>query len=191
MLRIRNIMTAHVHSMSPDFSIRDAMEFLTAKRISGAPIVENGQILGVVTVTDLIAFASSLPRHRDEPLDVEEWAADEEPEADDEDDDSAYFRDMLGDEGEDADVRFREAEHPDGSRLDDVAVAEVMTDKLHTLPSTTEISQAADYMRRAGIHRVLVVDDGKLSGIVTVSDIAGAVADHRVAARTYVFGHEL
>ena len=191
MLRLRNIMTGHVHTMSPDFTIRDAMEFLAAKKVTGAPVVEYGQVLGVVSATDLIAFAASLPSNRHERAEDEEWPDVEQTETDESVDESAYFSEMLEDAGDDVDVRFREAARPDSNALDEVTVVEVMTDKVHSLPSTTEVSRAADYMRRAGIHRVLVIDDGKLCGIVSTSDIAGAVADHRVVARTYVFNHEV
>jgi CBS domain-containing protein len=49
------------------------------------------------------------------------------------------------------------------------------------------VTLAAANMERKGIHRVLVVDDQQLVGIVTTMDITRAVADHRLTNRTFVF----
>jgi CBS domain-containing protein len=43
-------------------------------------------------------------------------------------------------------------------------------------------------MRRAGIHRVLVMEEGELLGVVTTTDLANTVADQPTPARVYVFG---
>ena len=46
----------------------------------------------------------------------------------------------------------------------------------------TPVELAADKMRTAGVHRALVIDEDALIGIVTTTDIADAVADHRLTA---------
>jgi CBS domain-containing protein len=52
------------------------------------------------------------------------------------------------------------------------SVADAMTRAATTVPETASAAEAAAIMVRRGIHRVLVVsDDGRLSGIVTGSDI--------------------
>jgi CBS domain-containing protein len=71
--------------------------------------------------------------------------------------------------------------------LEEHVVSEVMTRDVLSLPSTTDVRVAADVMRRAKVHRLLVIDDGKLRGIVSAMDIARAAADGRLTARTYVF----
>lgn len=187
MLRLRDIMSRDVLTMSPNFSIRDAMEFLATKRVSGAPVIEDEAVIGVVSASDLIAFAASLPdARRERPDDAREWIDDEDSGNWENDDEArTYFTEMLADAGDDVDVRFREADRPVSNGLDDHTVADVMTEMVRSLPSTTEVSIAAEYMRSARIHRILVMDDGKLCGIVTVSDIAGAVADQRVTRRIY------
>jgi acetoin utilization protein AcuB len=72
--------------------------------------------------------------------------------------------------------------------LDDVTVGELMTRELKSLAANSSVEQAADFMRRNQIHRVLVTDDGKLVGIVTTTDVVKAVAEHRLRTKTYVFG---
>ena len=189
MLRLRDIMTPKVLTMSPDFTIRDAMEFLATKRISGAPVVEDGEVIGVVSATDLIAFAASQPGARGETgSDDIEWEDDEDLENSEETDEAGtYFTDLLSDAGDAVDVRFRAGERSITTALDDHTVSEVMTEHIHSMPSTTEVGQAANYMRDARIHRLLVMDRRNLVGIVSASDIASAVADNRLTTRTYVF----
>jgi CBS domain-containing protein len=46
-------------------------------------------------------------------------------------------------------------------------------------------------MRRMGVHRLLVVDDGQLAGIVSSMDIVRAVADHKLEVRRFVFNADV
>ena len=62
-----------------------------------------------------------------------------------------------------------------------------MTRSLWALPPDESVESAAELMRRNSIHRVLVMEGDQLAGIVSASDISGAVADHKLTARTYVF----
>jgi CBS domain-containing protein len=55
------------------------------------------------------------------------------------------------------------------------------------LTPETLVTAAADYMRRAKVHRVLVMAGKQLLGLVSSSDITAAVADGKLTARTYVF----
>ena len=61
MLRLRDIMTTNVITLDPNLSIREAMEVFTSKRISGAPVIAGGEVIGVVSATDLLQFAAALP----------------------------------------------------------------------------------------------------------------------------------
>src|ERR1051325_2565254 len=77
---------------------------------------------------------------------------------------------------------------PSRTSLEDVTVAELMTRDLKSLAPNCTVEQAADFMRLNQIHRVLVIDEGKLVGIITTTDVAKAVAEHRLRTNTYVFG---
>lgn len=72
--------------------------------------------------------------------------------------------------------------------LDQVTVSELMTREPKSLPPNCTVEQAADFMRKNQIHRVLVMDGPRLVGIVTTTDVARAVAEHRLRSRTFVFG---
>ena len=71
--------------------------------------------------------------------------------------------------------------------LEEITVDEVMTRKVHCLPPDSLIEEAAAIMVEKQIHRILVMDRGSLLGIVSTSDLAKTVAQHRTGHRTYVF----
>lgn len=191
MLRIRDIMTTDVVTLSPDASLRDAMDTLTSRHITGAPVVAAGRVAGVVSLTDLAEFAASqpgVPTLRPPVDEPDEWEnagdmayLDDPP--------SAYFAELYDDAGADVAARFDQSESPEWNALEDHTVAEAMSRRISVLPPDAPVDHAAAVMRRAGIHRVLVMDGGELLGVLTTTDIANAVADHRLQSRVYVFGH--
>lgn len=191
MLRIREIMTTDVVTLSPDASLRDAMEALTSRHITGAPVAAGRKVIGVVSLTDLAEFAAAspgVPTLRppvDEPDDWENAgdlpSPDEPP--------SAYFAELYDDAGADVTLRMDHTDSPEWNVLEDHTVAEAMNRRVSALPPDAPVDHAAAVMRRAGIHRVLVMEGPELLGVLTTTDIANAVADHRLQARTYVFGH--
>ncbi len=58
-LRIRDIMTTDVITLAARTSVEDAARSLTFHHVSGAPVIEGGRIVGVVSKSDLVD-----PRHR-------------------------------------------------------------------------------------------------------------------------------
>lgn len=62
MIRLRDIMTKDVFSVSPALSIREAAELFSSRHIGGAPVVDDhARVIGVITATDILEFASALP----------------------------------------------------------------------------------------------------------------------------------
>lgn len=87
-------------------------------------------------------------------------------------------------DGAEASVEFTKRRR---TPLEEVTVSEVMTRTVHSLPPDCFVDKAAEYMRDASIHRVLVMDGDRLLGIVSTTDVAAAVAEHKIRSRTYVF----
>ena len=50
---IRNFMSTPLITLSPGTSFRQALHLFTAKHIHGAPVMEGGKLLGIVTLTDI------------------------------------------------------------------------------------------------------------------------------------------
>jgi CBS domain-containing protein len=150
MLKLKDIMTRDVVSAVPDMTIRDAMELLSERHISGAPVIDGGKVVGIFSSSDLLALLADLN--------------DTTP--------SLTFR------------RRKSRTTP----LEDVTVDEVMTRKVQSLPPDCSIEEAAQVMMKKQIHRVLVMEGDTVLGIVSTSDVAKAVAEHKIGSRTYVFG---
>lgn len=191
MLRLSDIMTRDVLTVPPQLSVRDAMALFATRHITGAPVVSSqSKVVGVVSLTDLAEFAAGSPGVPTERMDQAEWGEwdreDELPEGTEPP--SAFFSDLWDDAGAEVSERIGGTEGPEWSALDEHTVSEVMSRRISSLPPTTAVDSAADFMRTAGIHRVLVMDGEKLVGLVSTSDIAAAVADHKLAKRVYVFG---
>jgi len=195
MLRVRDIMTTEVVSVGPETSVRDAIDLLANRHLSGAPVISGGRIVGVVSATDLMTFLAQLPGVPTTWAFGSEIGEDLEVTAQEADADtawqSAYFADLWDDVGADATARFESTASPEWDALSEHEVSEVMTRApLHVVVPDDSAELAARVMQSEKIHRVLVVKDGRLVGIVSSLDIARAAADHRFSTRTYVFNHD-
>jgi CBS domain-containing protein len=51
---VREVMTSEVITVDPRATITECMKIITAKRIRHLPIVENGELVGLVTLADLV-----------------------------------------------------------------------------------------------------------------------------------------
>lgn len=189
MLRVRDIMTSRVVTLSPSQSLRDAVEALVSYRIGGAPVVDGERVVGVLSAPDILEFESVTPPAEGSPEEeeggdaadgVREWEEDEALS-------SSYFTDWWPDEGPDVAERFASDRGSQWDHLADHTVGEVMSRTICTVDGRTEVSYAAQRMLAAGAQRALVMDEGTLVGILTTTDIVRAVAEHRLTVRQYVF----
>lgn len=189
MLKVRDIMTADVVTVSPDLSLRDAMELFSSRHISGAPVAVGGKVVGVVAASDLLALAASLPgvptERDDGPEDddwelAEEWTEGEEPPA-------GYFSELWSDIDAEVPERMSHPDSPDWNALEAHTVDEAMTRRVCALRPEVGVRAAADFMRSAHVHRVIVMQDGKLVGIVSTMDLVGAIAEGRLVSQRYAF----
>ena len=194
MLKLRDIMTADVVTLSPETTLREAADILATHHVGGAPVMEDGgRVVGVVSQGDLLAFEASAPPVQ-EPQDVEsssEWEEWDEP-PDWETDDSPparFFTDLWVDAEQEVSARMAEPSprEPQHDPLSEHMVSEIMTRKVLSLPPDADVSVAAERMRSASVHRVLVIESGRLLGIVTTMDLTRAVADGRIGRNTFVF----
>jgi len=52
--RVRDIMSSPVYSVGLDHTVDDCMRIVTAHRIRHLPVVQDGKVLGVVSIGDLV-----------------------------------------------------------------------------------------------------------------------------------------
>ncbi len=57
---VRGAMTAPVLTVRPDISAERAAHILKIEKIGALPVVENGELIGILTITDILdAFSAS------------------------------------------------------------------------------------------------------------------------------------
>lgn len=189
MLRVRDIMTPDVITVSPEISLRDAMELFSSRHISGAPVVAGGKVVGVVAATDLLALAAAVPgvptdregAAEDDAWElVDEWVEGDEPPAE-------YFSELWADVGAEIPERIAYPEGPEWNALEAHTVEEAMTRRVYALRPGVDVRAAAEFMRSARVHRVIVMEDGELVGIVSTMDLVRAIAEGRLTSQRYAF----
>lgn len=190
MLRLQDIMTRNVVTVSPQLSLRDAMDLLTSKHISGAPVVVSGKVVGVISLTDLAELAAATLHMPTQNPEISEWPQNQDPVEwiDEDEPPAAYFAQLWEDSDANVFERMAETGGPEWNGLEEHTVGEAMSPKVLSLPPDALVEDAAAVMRRAGIHRLLVMEGLNLVGLVSTKDISDAVADHRFTSRVYVFG---
>ncbi|GAC1453437.1 MAG: CBS domain-containing protein [Steroidobacteraceae bacterium] len=65
---VRDIMTAAVLTVSLDTSVQECMQLMTDKRVRHLPVTEDGRVLGVVSIGDLVKAVIAEQRREIEQL---------------------------------------------------------------------------------------------------------------------------
>jgi CBS domain-containing protein len=179
---VADVMATDVVTVNDEQSLRDIADLFSARHISGAPVTSASRLVGVISIGDILAFEAGTPGapREDtgqtvdgEPGTVEEWEEGLEPPA-------AFFTEMWADVGADVTERFVELKGPEWDVLAEHTVGEAMTPRVFAVAPNASLAKAAAEMLRAGVHRLLVTDKGKLMGIVTTTDIVRAVAGKKL-----------
>lgn len=175
MLRLKDLMNPNVVSVAPDLTLRELMEVFTEQEVSGAPVVSGGVVVGVISMTDVFQFQEDAPE-----ITLQPGAAQDEGNgapARKAGSTTEYFAETQEPSEIEAFEWMKATGGEDWSLLDEYTVADVMTRDVMSQASDTPVQAAARYMLEHQIHRVLVVDQGQVRGIVTTTDIVRAVAD--------------
>lgn len=163
-VKVREIMSASVHQVSPGLRLVDLESQLSSQRISGAPVVERGEVVGIVSRSD-IERAVSQERVR--------TAA------------AAVFYQQTDIAAEPGAV---DPIDPAGPALDSLrksTVRDVMTREVISVAGDDSVGDAASLMKSRRIHRLLVIEEGRLVGIVSSFDIVCLVADFPVVTSSH------
>jgi CBS domain-containing protein len=51
---VAQIMSTPVHTVTPKGSVQDCMRLMTERRVRHLPVVENGRVIGVISIGDLV-----------------------------------------------------------------------------------------------------------------------------------------
>jgi len=59
-IKISEIMTPNIITITPDKTLEEAADIMTENKIKKLPVVDNGKLVGIVTATDLVAYEKDL-----------------------------------------------------------------------------------------------------------------------------------
>jgi CBS domain-containing protein len=148
-LTAADVMTHAVYSVAESMDLRETMTALGERGISGAPVLDdNGRLVGVISQTDIVIYYLG----REDELAVEG---------------DFYQRAHLRGET----VRGFQVLDTNVSRVKDV-----MSQVTVTAPSDTCLRELAQIMVRREIHRVIIVDEGEIVGVVSALDLLRPLA---------------
>ncbi|TVP45721.1 MAG: CBS domain-containing protein [Gemmatimonadales bacterium] len=171
-------MESDLITVPPGTPVSELATLLDRAGITGAPVVDDeGVLLGIVTVRDVMRLA----REATEVPEAARWGlgtllSDEGVGSMDLPLEGEFFAYYVMPGGGFVDLRDRIRQLPE-SVFNGYQVADIMTSDPVTTPSSTRIRDLARLLVDRKIHRALVVDDGKLVGIVTSTDVLRAVAE--------------
>jgi CBS domain-containing protein len=175
-MNVRDIMRTDVVTAHPDHTVRELTRLLAEHGISGVPVVtDSGEVLGVVSSSDVVrvaAEADSIPVTGTRWIPVSAPESTVDPEDPPVDPYSDYF---LPEEAPIVGPDWDTGE-ADGA-MDQLTVSDIMTPVTFTVEGKASVAELADFLVRGGIHRALVLNEGRLEGIVTAMDILRVVAE--------------
>jgi predicted transcriptional regulator len=144
---VKEIMNPEVMTVRDNMSIQDLANFLTEMEISGAPVVdEEGRLMGVVSMTDIV--------HR----------TTEGVEVPGEESSLSFYH---GWEKKLSEEEIRQLHTQDEGNL----VSDIMTPTVYSVTEDTNIPEIAETMINSRIHRVLVMREDQVVGIITSLDM--------------------
>ncbi len=158
-----DLMSPEVLTVPEDMTVRELAGFLIDHEITGAPVVDaEGRLTGVVSVVDIADMAAGAEEE------------DEGAEAGEEGERIGFFarafRDVLS-AGERKELDVFSGD--DG----EVRVGEIMNPDVYSVPEDATVSEVASTLLDHHVHRVVVIEAGRVLGIITTSDLLGLLVD--------------
>lgn len=152
-MKVKDFMNPDVVFCKPDDTVREAAKTLKDNNISGAPVLEDGKLVGIISEGDLLELLV-IPEKGDlwlpSPFEVIE----------------VPIRELLS---------WEETK----KMLSDVGstkVEDIMTKEVHTISSEASVEEASELMVRRRINRLPVMEKDHVVGIVTRGDIIKGLA---------------
>lgn len=143
MIRVKDIMTITVISVTPETEIVHAARIMLEKRINGLPVVNSkGSVVGIICQSDLVSQQKTIPV-------------------------PSIFSFLDGFMPLTSMKRLEK----EVEKIAAITVSQAMTPKPVTVTPETGIEKVAELMVDKSFHTLPVVEDGKLVGIVGKSDV--------------------
>ena len=157
LLLAREIMTPSIKAVPQSWTMDRLARFLTDNEIAGSPVTDDsGDIIGIVTLKDITEFRWNASRPETEAR-------------------------LTKDEAREA-RRLRMVIYEGMGKLP-VEVRDIMTPILLSVEEDTPVREIAKTMMAEHLHRIFVILDGKITGIITTYDLLKIIADRDMTQR--------
>ena len=150
MLNVEKIMQSDPRTVSPELTLVDLERLFLSSRFTGFPVVENERLVGVISRSDIIR-SMVVERSRSEQL-------------------SDFYCGAPAHSLEATAARV-------GMRLAEQKVEDVMIRNVVSIDSSESLQRLSQIMLEGNIHRLPVMNDNKLVGLITTMDLVRAIAE--------------
>ena len=160
-LLIKQFMKRSVRTVPSDLTLPELEKAFVKESVSGFPVVDDGELVGVVSRSDVVR--QLFWEHR-----AAETTSDFYFDAD------GFHEVPL--------VTFEQIADRVGERIEQLRVKDVMSCNLVKVSPEQPLRMVAQALTDNHIHRVLVTENDQLVGLVTTLDLARLIANGRVKA---------
>jgi len=157
-MKVRDFMNKEVFFVKPEFSIFEVAKVFSKIDISGAPVVDKGKVVGVVSISDLTKFMSIKLADAETVvsnpsslsfllLNFARFSKD-----------SAGFKKEM-------------------DRISKTKIKHIMSKNVFCISPDANLFEAATIMDKNDVNRLPVVEKGKLVGIIAKADLLKALVE--------------
>ena len=150
-IRARNIMSTTLITVEPSTTVREVIRLLLDHRVSGVPVCDGETVVGIISAGDLI-LRERVYRQRGG---------------------MAFLAQQLFEDHERQAIEFRKAHG--------LVASDVMSQPVQTVLPGTPVEEIAHIMTERHIKRLPVVNNGRLIGIVSRSDVLRAAYERLIS----------
>ncbi len=169
MRTVRDVMQTDIIGVRKGTSAQELVELLDEEGISGVPVLDtDDRVLGVVSRTDVVRMLAKEPEIGAAEDFWEMLGRDATGEADDP---GAYFLSP-----ESGSLFLPASQTLQGNPAQETPVEDIMTPVAFNVDPGMTVPELAHFLVSGKIHRALVLEGGRLVGIVTAFDVLRAVA---------------
>lgn len=158
-LRASDLMTTDVKTVGPEMRLTELETFFGDEGVSGAPVVSGTRLIGLVSRTDIVRLLAKEDKHIRSAISF------------------YYYLSPWDGEASLPDLISHETSTTIGRRLETLTVKDAMTYGVLAVAPDASIEEVCKEMTAHGVHRLLVVENETLRGLVSTLDIVRAVAE--------------
>jgi CBS domain-containing protein len=149
-VKVKDVMTSDVITVHQDATLQELMEIFIGNKLSGLPVIDSeSKLVGIVSKTDLVTHGLE--------KELSTLLKEQTPR-------SSY-------------VELPDFENLLGSESIHATVADLMTTDVITADPDMDVMDVIKIMLDKKIHRIVVVKEGKIEGILTTVDLVKLVGD--------------